>query len=244
MAAYAEESRLLREVLGLERSPVGVKFLAAETGKSWMKDYLAEGKIHYCQALMQAGHGHKLAVNADRLNCAPAQAGFGFRSLPPKISSGENHVQAGVFGTTEAAAKVFAGMIHMESGSCEHILLAPLEVVDFTPDVVVLIAEPESAMWLVLSAIHTSGNRAHFNTAVVQAACVDASIMPYLQQEVNISLGCIGCRSSTDIKTTEMFIGIPGGQLSMVLENFKKLSNKLIYKNREKLGYKRFANTK
>ena len=46
-------------------------------------------------------------------------------------------------------------------------------------------------------------------SAVYQACCVDATTIPYLTKNVNVSLGCYSCRDATDIGDDECLAGIP-----------------------------------
>ena len=55
-------------------------------------------------------------------------------------------------------------------------------------------------MWLLLAEVNLrGGERLTGSTAVLQATCVDATIIPYLEQRLNFTMGCYGCREATDI---------------------------------------------
>ena len=50
------------------------------------------------------------------------------------------------------------------------------------PDVVVVEDEVEKLMWINLAYLHaTGGKRIQSSTAILQATCVDAAIVPYLE---------------------------------------------------------------
>jgi uncharacterized protein (DUF169 family) len=51
---------------------------------------------------------------------------------------------------------------------------------------------------------------------------------------VNISLGCFGCRKTTDIGPEEMLVGIPGSKMKEIVESVDKMKDGPIAKSRAK----------
>jgi len=92
-------------------------------------------------------------------------------------------------------------------------------------------------MWINLAAIHETGGRLSFNSAVFQACCVDVTVVPYLTKNVNVSLGCYGCRDATDIEDGECLVGIPNEKLGGIIESVEALSKKAIPYVRQKRIY-------
>jgi uncharacterized protein (DUF169 family) len=111
---------------------------------------------------------------------------------------------------------------------------------EFEPDVIILEAEPEQLMWLALAVMYENGERLQFQTSVVQATCVDCTVVPHKTQKINATLGCTGCREASNIATVEGLMGIPFVQLELVMQNLLRLSEKVIPKNRSKPSYERF----
>jgi uncharacterized protein (DUF169 family) len=60
--------------------------------------------------------------------------------------------------------------------------------------------------------------------AAVQASCVDSTVIPYVTGNVNISLGCFGCRKTTDILPEEMLVGVPKNKLAEIARSLDKLA--------------------
>jgi uncharacterized protein (DUF169 family) len=87
--------------------------------------------------------------------------------------------------------------------------------------------------WLLPSASTFSvGGRVTVDMASVQASCADATVVPYLTGNVNISLGCFGCRKTTDIAPEEMLVGIPGTRLREIVDAVEKMKGGPIPKSR------------
>jgi uncharacterized protein (DUF169 family) len=106
------------------------------------------------------------------------------------------------------------------------------------PDVVVVEGPAEALMWLLLADLNIhGGERRVGNTAVLQATCVDATAFPYLEDRLNFSLGCYGCREATDLKLGETVVGFPGALLEAMIGALKMLRAKAIPRSRAKLAH-------
>ena len=94
-------------------------------------------------------------------------------------------------------------------------------------------------MWIALAYLNLrGGERIHSSTAVLQAVCVDATLIPYLTSELNISLGCYGCRDATDIEPEDAVIGFPGDLLLEIVEKLEYLNERAIPRSRAKNALK------
>ncbi|ROL61183.1 hypothetical protein D9V86_07045, partial [Bacteroidetes/Chlorobi group bacterium ChocPot_Mid] len=92
-----------------------------------------------------------------------------------------------------------------------------------------------------LAYLNDKGGRLNFSTSILQAMCVDSTIIPFVTNDINMSFGCYGCRDATDAKSGEAILGFPGNKLDMVIKNLKYLKSKAIDRSREKLVYKSFC---
>ena len=132
--------------------------------------------------------------------------------------------------------RLFAGMRRLPEGSVSRIALCPLRLATRLPDVVVVEGPPEVLMWLLLADVNLQGGaRRTGDTAVLQATCVDATVIPHLEQRLNFGLGCYGCREATDLKPGETVLGFPGALLEPLLGALESLSAKAIPRSRAKL---------
>jgi uncharacterized protein (DUF169 family) len=93
-------------------------------------------------------------------------------------------------------------------------------------------------MWLLLAdlSVH-GGERRVGDTAVLQATCVDATIIPYLKQRLNFTLGCYGCREATDLAPGETVLGFPGRLIEPLLGVLQHLSQRAVPRSRAKLAH-------
>ena len=93
-------------------------------------------------------------------------------------------------------------------------------------------------MWLLLADLNVhGGERRMGDTAVLQATCVDATVIPHLEQRLNFSLGCYGCREATDLTPGETVLGFPGALLDPLLGALEMLHAKAVPRSRAKLAH-------
>jgi uncharacterized protein (DUF169 family) len=230
-----ELSSELKQMLGLKWEPIAVKLITKEDHDTLPDE--SSRRLRYCQLLMEAKKGRSLLLTAKSISCPAAASALGFLPLPEKIVSGEMLKALGLFASNEAAAKTMREMPRLELGKYTAVAAAPLKTASFRPDVIVIEATPEQIMWINLASLHRSGGRLEFSSAVFQACCIDVTAIPCATKKVNVSLGCYGCRDSTDIADEECLIGIPLQLLPEIVDSLRELSKKAIPTARRKSIY-------
>lgn len=233
-----EEALLLRNLIGDGTDAVAVFLLDSGEELGPFNKYTPLHGHRYCQALMKARHGESVLLSPDGLSCPAAAAAFGFRPLPAQLANGKGLVGFGIVGDARVGQRLFAGMPRFVEGTIVKLALCPLQSAPRVPDVVVVEGPVESLMWLVLADINLhGGERRVGNTAILQAACVDATVIPHLEQRLNFSFGCYGCREATDLKLGETVLGFPGPLLDPLVAKLRMLTEKAIPRSRAKLTY-------
>jgi len=133
---------------------------------------------------------------------------------------------------------MFEGMHALPPGRLKALYLFPLETAETEPDVVVAEDEVEKLMWLALAELNRRGGaRVDSSTAVLQAACVDATLIPYLSRKFNASFGCYGCRDATDIGPNETLAGFPFKDFEALTGHVDLLAQKALPNSRKKNAY-------
>jgi len=228
-----DAGRSLISILNLNTSPVGVCFAFKNSPP---KNTVTPLKQHrYCQALMKARHGQSVSLDAQGIACPAAAAAFGFRPLPAGLKSGQGLVGYGIVSEPKVGARMFTDMPVLKPGNLDHLELFPLEKAEKKPDIIVIEDEVEKLMWVNLAYLHvTGGNRLQGSTAILQATCVDSTIIPYLENRLNFGFGCYGCREATDIGPQETVVGFPFDDLYAIVEHIAFLGEKAIPNSRSK----------
>jgi uncharacterized protein (DUF169 family) len=237
-----DKARMIRETLNLGSFPVGVRFV-------WLEETSPEGFTvlsghRFCQALMKARRGEKVSLNAEGISCPAAAAAFGFKPLPEGLASGKGLVGFGITSEDATGRAMFKGMDSFPMGKLQTILLYPIENADAEPDVIVIEDEAEKLMWVALAYLNaTGGLRVDSSTAILQAACVDSTILPFNRKKLNLSYGCYGCRDATDIERGEAILGFPYSFFNAVSDYLSYLGEKAIRNSRGKNAWEALKNS-
>jgi uncharacterized protein (DUF169 family) len=239
MSQFRVISERMKTILGLDSEPVGVFLLSGAEHLPPFRGFQRVEGHRYCQALMRARRGECILLDAEGLVCPAAAAAFGFRPLPEPLASGKGLVGFGIVSNALTGQRMFADMPRLDAGSIVGLALAPLHLAPRPPDVVVVEGAAESLMWLLLADLNLNGGeRRRASTAVLQATCVDATVIPFCERRLNFSLGCYGCREATDMAPGETVLGFPGAMLDGLMERLEELSQKAIPRSRAKQAYR------
>jgi uncharacterized protein (DUF169 family) len=233
MKDIQSNSEKTKHILGLSSSLVGVKFLFAENDIPANIEKLSGHR--YCQALMKARHGAHVLLDAEGISCPAAAAAFGFKPLPDGLITGKGLVGFGIVKEENTGKTMFENMTTLPQGKLKALYLFPLETAAIEPDIVVVEDETEKLMWFALANLNIKGGkRVESSTAILQATCVDATTIPYIQQKFNMSMGCYGCRDATDICPNETVLGFPFKDFNLIVESLEYLNQKAIPNSRGK----------
>jgi len=222
----------MKEILGLTGSPIGVRL--QKTAEPVTGAAMAQSH-RYCQALMRARHGDHVMVNASTLSCPAAARAFGFRPLPEPLKTGKGLMGLGITAEESVGRRMFEQMLVLNMGEIAQLDVFPLDKAVNVPDIVVVEDEVEKLMWIVLAYMHVKGGeRVTASTAVLQATCVDSTVIPFLEQRLNFGFGCYGCRDATDIGHNETVIGFPAQFLPAIVDHLEHLNKKALPQSRGK----------
>jgi len=235
MSSIINAANRMKEILGLETEPVAVFLLPSGSVNPAFDSFGKVAAHRYCQLLMRARRGESLRLEPAEIACPAAAAAFGFRPLPEGLATGKGLVGFGIVADPSTGKTMFDGMTRLPSGSVAGIAVCPLGAAPAPPDVVVVEGPPEPLMWLALADLNLAGGqRRRGDTAVLQATCVDATVIPHVEQRLNFSLGCYGCREATDMGANETILGFPGAALDDLVGALEKLNDKAIGRSRSK----------
>lgn len=233
-----QKAKMVKEKVGLESYPVGVKLIFVDKPISIPDVETLQG-YRYCQALMKARRGEHVLLNKEGISCPAAASAFGFKPLPDGLKNGRGLIGFGITKEEITGKEMFKGMTVLEQGKLDAIYLFPLETAAIEPDVVVVEDQVEKLMWFALAYLNAKGGkRVESSTAILQATCVDATLIPYKENKMNLSFGCYGCRDATDIGPDETVIGFPFADFEKIAEYIEYLSEKAIPNSRSKKALK------
>lgn len=230
---YRQWTETLEDILGLRWSPVAIALLPAEG--SLPPAPMPRLRLRFCQSLMAARRGKTLLMPVECHACPDSTHILGMTEIPPKLASGELYIRFGKLASLEAARQMVVDRPRLEPRSIQATLVSPLKHAIVSPDVVAVIAQPEQMMWLCMAASYYTGKRFEFKVSGYNAQCVETTLVPYTTGKMNISLGCYGCRASSDISDDLMFMGIPIKEMPALVYGLKALGIKAIPDSRAKI---------
>jgi uncharacterized protein (DUF169 family)/NAD-dependent dihydropyrimidine dehydrogenase PreA subunit len=223
----------LERVLRLRWKPVAVSLISKNTTLPSVPK--PRVKLRYCQSLMAARRGKSLLMTADCHACPDGTSILGLTEIPPKLASGELYIKFGKMASLQAARQMVEERPKLDARSIQATLATPLAKPILLPHVVVIVAQPEQMMWLCMAASFNTGKRFNFKVSGYNAQCVETTLIPYTSGQINISLGCYGCRASTDVGDDLMFMGVPFGEMASLVSGLEKLGAKAIPDSRAKI---------
>lgn len=230
---YQQWHETLTDILGLRWAPVAISLI--KKGNPLPDAPLPRVKLRFCQSLMMARRGYSLLMPAQCHACPDGTHILGLTEIPPKLASGEMYLHFKKLANMDAAKRMVRERPRLPERSTQATLVSPLKNAVATPDVIAVIAKPEQIMWLNMSASFESGHRSEFHVSGYNAQCVETTLLPYTTQRFNLSLGCYGCRASSDVGDELMFMGIPPAQMPSLIEGLSKLGRKAIADSRRKI---------
>ena len=217
-----EISKKLKATLELGDSPVGVKLI--KVGEELPEIAEPAHPTAYCGSIASARQGESVLQRKDKHGCPLGAAILGLMKVPDKISSGEAHTKLRLFSSPAAASKTIREIPKIDPETIQATVVFPLEKAPVEPEVIILHLTPRQAMWVGLALNYTKGGRHFPSFACIGCACGDATVVPYLRNTPNFSIGDFGGRARR--APEEMIVGIPGNLIREVVNNLEKLPRK------------------
>ncbi|MDV0447512.1 hypothetical protein MsAg5_14120 [Methanosarcinaceae archaeon Ag5] len=207
--AYGNE---LKDLLKLNGSPVAVKLI--EPGRE--SDIPAgmnkiDKQMRHCQMTDYVRRtGESFSTTYDDHQCKGGAAALGLGVLPDKVRSGQFYCDGlHHFKTVESAKKTVDLITFLGPNTRIAALYAPLETVNYDPDVVIFICNPKQAMLLTQGYEYRDGGRIEAAFSGKQSVCSDAVAHVMKNNKPNMTIGCSGSRSYTKIMDDELLFSIP-----------------------------------
>lgn len=230
---YASWAKTLKEVLGLRWEPVAISLIPK--GAPLPDVPIPDERMRYCQSLMAARRGRSIMMPANRHACPDGTSILGLTGMPAKLASGELYILFHKLDSIEAAQHMCLERPMLDPYTIDATVVTPLAKAACEPQVIAVVAQPEQMMWLCMSASYYTGHRHDLHASGYNAQCVETTLIPYLNKELNISFGCYGCRASSDVGDDLMMMGIPVELMPTVVRGLTELGKKAIPQSRSKI---------
>jgi len=236
---YVED---LTMALGLTRQPVGVKLFFTEEDYNACKAPEVRGKIPYCCMVERATKGRHIKSKLEHHNCDGATTALALEDSTERIESGMEYFSYNLYSTPATARRMREQIVslHRTGVKTYGVLVAPLAEMDVTPDVIILAVNPYQTMRIVQGYVYQYGKKPELNYGAMQAICSEATVVPYVTGELNISCLCPSTRLLAKWGDEEMVVGLPYEHLQHTVEGVIATINSTDVKKRKEEIIERF----
>jgi uncharacterized protein (DUF169 family) len=178
----AQLSKILTAHLELSISPVAVSL--HPTHNLELDKYRPDKPLRsYCHGIMTAANGKTVYLLENDIMCKSGAATLGFSSYSDEMLSGSKHYNA------------VAGAYKLEDGSTSAIFLRPLSQADNNYQVILIPANAEQIMFILVADKYDTGGRTEISMATgFQGICGDVTAYSIQTGKVNFSVTGFGDR--------------------------------------------------
>lgn len=217
---WQEYSKTLKELLSLDYSPVALSCTKDPKIKP------SEKKIRICRAILEAGKGQVVSLAKDNNACFGASWHLGFHKInDPKIQGMiKKFVVEGekLFSSYEALDNLMKEMKDVPDNSQTSFLLAPMEIADFKPELVIFTVNAENACRLLTFITFLDGKMPKIQ--IGGPTCRMVIMYPLLTGETNLSFYDYTARKMCAVEKDKLLISIPYNRIPKIIESIDKCS--------------------
>lgn len=217
---WQDYANTLKNVFGLEQEPVAVNCLKDKNIDP------GQGKVRICRAILDAGTGKSLKVNKQNNACFGASWHLGFNQIkdPQVIKMIKKFVVEGekLFCSYEALDKLIFQMEENPDNSNSCFTLSALSNIEYEPELVIFICNPEQACRLLTFVTFFDGVMPKIK--IGGPTCRMAIMYPLLTGEVNISFQDSTARKMCRMDKNLLFVSMPTKWIPKIVENIDKCS--------------------
>jgi len=217
---WQEYSKRLREVLGLEGSPIAVSYSMVPASGGEL------GKHRVCQVLLNVRDGAIINLSKENSGCpggswhlglTPRPSGDADKALKKFLVEGEK-----LFCSIATMHRSMSLTSPPPLGLAEFVVFSPLEKAEIAPDLVVFLCNPQQACRLVTLATYPDGLPP--KTEIVGSTCHMVIAYPLVSGELNISLMDYTSRKYQDYQPNELFVTIPYHKMPGLMDSIDRCS--------------------
>jgi len=217
---WQNDAHILKNLLGLEYSPVALTCLKNCTAKT------PEKKVRICRAILEAGKGETVEVDKINNACFGASWHLGFQQIEdPKIFAMiKKFVVEGekLFCSYAALDKLISQMEEVPDNTHSCFVLSSLEIAEQEPELVIFIVNAEAACRMLTLVTFLDGIMPKIK--IGGPTCRMSIIYPLVTGEVNLSFYDYTARKMCNVEKDKLIISIPYNKVPKIVEAIDKCS--------------------
>ncbi len=204
-----------------ERKPVGVKYVLAKP--EGMKK--PDKALNMCEMIKYAEEGNAFYVGEEDLACVGIeQVILGMKDPDSMLSSGYFGGEEGLFQSASPNRSMYQILPTMPKNSVRYAMFAPLDKMDFEPDVLIMVANINQAQTLLRTINYSNGMPFESKMTPV-VACAWMFIYPVVSGELNYIITGLGLgMQALNIYPPGLFIiSVPFQRIPTMLANLENM---------------------
>jgi uncharacterized protein (DUF169 family) len=207
------------EKFKFERSPVGVKFLASRP-KGLKKP---EKQLDFCEMLVEAQKGNAFYVSKEDFTCIGPLL-LGMIDEDPVFESGLIGPKLGVYKDQRANRRIYQHLPRLARNSVRYLAFAPIEKMDFEPDLLIVLANATQAEIFIRAKSYTTGETWSAR-GTAAAGCAWIYLYPLLSGEMNLTVTGFGfgMRSRKLFPEGMILLSIPWDKLPQIIKSLEEM---------------------
>jgi uncharacterized protein (DUF169 family) len=204
-----------------EVQPVGVKFMTRiPDGIERLDETMA-----LCEMLKKAQDGHMFFIDAENHTCGAGSYVLGQTDASKSYINGEFGAGLKIFDGTRTASRLYLHLPKIERGVVDYLAFAPLDKLNFEPDLLIILAETGQTEILLRAMSYDTGKMwmSKFTPAI---GCAWTYVYPYLTGELNYFVTGLGhgMRRRGLFPEGKQMISIPFDLLFSIMKSLEEMS--------------------
>lgn len=217
---WQEYAVILKELLGLEYSPVALNCLQGPVKEG------SDKKLRICRAILDAGKGATLQIDRKNNACFGASWHMGFQPMKDPQVQGmvKKFVVEGekLFCSYAALDRLISQMEAAPDNAHSSFLLSPMEKAEIQPQLALFVVDAEASCRLLTLVTFVDGEMPKIK--IGGPTCRMSIIYPLVTGEVNLSFYDYTARKMCNVEKDKLLISIPYGKIPGVVESIEKCS--------------------
>ncbi len=218
--SITKENAAILDKFDFDLPPVGVKFLSDPP------DTIEPigGKLALCEMLKRAQQGHTFYAGAQNHACEAGLYVLGQEDAPEPFINGAFGAGLQIYEAQRAASRLYLHIPRIGKGVVHYLAFAPLDKMNFDPDVLILIADTDQTEILLRALSYKTGQMwvSKFTPAI---GCAWIYVYPFLSGELNYSIAGLGhgMRRRELFPRGRQIISIPFDLLPSMLQTLQEM---------------------
>jgi len=173
--------------------------------------------------LVEAQSGKAFYATKDEFTCIGAML-LGMKEMDPVFESGMVGPKLGVYKEARANRKVYQYLPTLSPNLINYILFAPLDKMNFEPDILIIMASVSQAEIFNRARSYTTGE-AWTAKATSVAGCAWLYIYPYLTGEINLTVTGFGfgMKARRLFPEGRILLTIPWERITGIMQNLSEM---------------------